>query len=300
MNTSIHVLHVAPKEIENISLFIAALNKLDVHQCLHCDTGYDGIAREVAEIVHNPQSTLLKVVCGDTLIGVIGCELNEEATHARLRGPFIDDVSWTQTAQLLYDTLQQNLPETVRTVLSFPNTANTRSCTFYTDRGFEHRGTVHIYIAPAPGYMAQPSVSQEYDASLFPQFEAMYTEAFPLAVETAEEIISRLGNEVKMFVSVDSDLLEGFVVISLNDAPVEGFIELLAVHPKRRGRGIGETLLRTALFWCFQIQNMPQAGLCVRDNNTNARSLYERAGFGLFASGADLRYVPDTVQPTQA
>lgn len=300
MNTSIHVLRVAPEEVEPISLFIAALNKLDEHQCLHCDTSYEGITREVTEIVHNPQCILLKVVDGDTLIGVVGCELNKEATHARLRGPFIDDGSWTQTAPLLYDTLQRNLPETVHTLLSFPNTANTRSWTFYADRGFEHRGTVHIYTAPAPEYMAQPSVTQEYDASLFPQFEAMYTEAFPLAVETAQEITSRLGNDVKMFVSVDSDLLEGFVVISLNDAPVEGFIELLAVHSKRRGRGIGETLLHTALFWCFQMQNMPQAGLCVRDSNTNARSLYERAGFRLFASGADLRCVADTSQPATA
>lgn len=297
MNTSTHILRVAPEEIENISLFIAALNRLDKHQCLHCDTGYEGITHEVADIVHNAQSTLLKAVCGDTLVGVIGCELNQEATHARLRGPFIDGTSWPQTAQLLYETLQSGLPKTVHTLLAFPNTANSRSCTFYTDRGFEHRGTVHIYTAPAPGYMAQPPITQEYDSSLFPQFEALYTEAFPLAVETAPEIASRLGKDVKMFVSVDSDLLEGFVVVSLNDAPVEGFIDLLAVHPKRRGRGIGEILLHTALFWCFQMQNMPQTGLCVRDSNTNARSLYERAGFRLFASGADMSCVPSLFPP---
>lgn len=290
MNPLISINRVTPGEAEEVIRFIASLNSISTHQCLHCDTEYDGIAREVAELLHSRQAVMLRAVAGGTVTGVIACELNGDATHARLRGPFVDGTPWSDTARLLYDALRTDLPDTVHDLLAFPGLDNERARDFYTAQGFRQQGTVHIYIAPAPEYTEeQPAGVQEYDPALFPQFEVLYNQAFPLAVETARDITDRSGDDVRICVAVDNGVLQGFVVTSLNDAPTEGFIEALVVHPEQRGRGLGETLLRAALHWCFHVRRMPQTGLCVRDTNVNARSLYERVGFRLFASGADMR-----------
>jgi mycothiol synthase len=57
----------------------------------------------------------------------------------------------------------------------------------------------------------------------------------------------------------------------------EGFIDLLAVHPDERGRGLGEALLRTA-FAGFRDAGLNAAELGVASDNPGALRLYERAG----------------------
>ena len=83
--------------------------------------------------------------------------------------------------------------------------------------------------------------------------------------------------------------LLGYVCVSVNRAPREGFIDYLAVKPVARGQGIGARLLQTALRWTFEDRRLPQAALCVSEWRGGARRLYEQAGFTLSASGIGAR-----------
>jgi hypothetical protein len=52
---------------------------------------------------------------------------------------------------------------------------------------------------------------------------------------------------------------------------------------------LGLRLLATAVYWLFHDQQVPQIGLNVHGDNSNARSLYESAGFRLAYTGVGLR-----------
>lgn len=65
----------------------------------------------------------------------------------------------------------------------------------------------------------------------------------------------------------------------------------IAVHPEKRGRGLGSHLLREMIRVGIE-RGMEQIWLEVRTSNTKARRLYEKLGF--LAVGRRLRYYQDT------
>jgi len=65
----------------------------------------------------------------------------------------------------------------------------------------------------------------------------------------------------------------------------------IAVHPEKRGRGLGNRLLREMIRVGIE-RGMEQIWLEVRTSNTKARRLYEKLGF--LAAGRRPRYYQDT------
>ncbi len=59
-----------------------------------------------------------------------------------------------------------------------------------------------------------------------------------------------------------------------------GWINYLAVHPSRRGRGLGRELMRTAEERLVAT-GCPKINLQVRDENVGARGFYEALGYRL-------------------
>ena len=70
--------------------------------------------------------------------------------------------------------------------------------------------------------------------------------------------------------------------ISLRDcsSSKEAWIELLAVHPDHRKKGIGENLIKYCLNYNHE-NNINYIGLLVAENNIPATSLYNKIGFRL-------------------
>ena len=58
----------------------------------------------------------------------------------------------------------------------------------------------------------------------------------------------------------------------------ELFIEFIAVKPQYRGKGIGTTLLKEAIAFAYR-EGFTRMRLFVREENTNAKRLYEKFGF---------------------
>lgn len=80
--------------------------------------------------------------------------------------------------------------------------------------------------------------------------------------------------------AVDTQNVVGYVVADFvpNHGRGLGHVKDLAVHPDRRGEGLGATLLEAALSK-LAAQSARTVKLEVRESNDRARSLYEEFGF---------------------
>ena len=78
-------------------------------------------------------------------------------------------------------------------------------------------------------------------------------------------------------VAHEGDTMVGFLLARRWPQERVGFIDLLAVHPQARRRGLGSTLLRTA-FARFAAAGLREAQLGVASDNPRALQIYERAG----------------------
>jgi GNAT superfamily N-acetyltransferase len=75
----------------------------------------------------------------------------------------------------------------------------------------------------------------------------------------------------------------GYIALH-REAPSAGRIGLVGVLPSRRGRGIGQALLKDALGW-FAQQGMVQARVTTQGRNLASQRLYQRCGFRVCEMG---------------
>ena len=88
-----------------------------------------------------------------------------------------------------------------------------------------------------------------------------------------ERYVGREGNEVA-----------GFLILNMAGAFV-GYIQTVCVAAEKRGRGIGERLVKFAEERIFR--DSPNVFLCVPSFNSGARRLYERLGYKVVGELSD-------------
>ena len=194
----------------------------------------------------------------------------------------------------MLDPLLARLPSSVRRLEAFLHAENHAGRRFLAARGFSSGPLTHIYVLPRAEWQATEATAV---AGILPlraahevAFARLHAETFPAGASTpADDLLAGRDDERVVFTATDGLRLLGYVCVSVNRAPREGFIEYLAVKPIARGRGIGGHLLQRALRWTFDEQRLPQAALCVSEWRAGARRLYEQVGFRLSASGIGMR-----------
>ena len=107
------------------------------------------------------------------------------------------------------------------------------------------------------------AANPEYERESLPEFRAEHLEA--------HDVDPGLS-----FVAERDGVAVGFVVARRREDRA-GFVDILAVHPNERGRGVGGALLRGA-FDAFTAAGMREARLGVAADNASALRLYRRAG----------------------
>jgi len=88
-------------------------------------------------------------------------------------------------------------------------------------------------------------------------------------------------DEIQAFIAKEAGIPLGFVLIKLKGAFV-GYIQVIAVSPQARGKGIGSILLEHVEAIIFQ--KSPNAFICVSSFNHRARKLYESRGYQLLGT----------------
>ncbi|TAK94830.1 MAG: GNAT family N-acetyltransferase [Verrucomicrobia bacterium] len=114
--------------------------------------------------------------------------------------------------------------------------------------------------------------------------EARFCAGFIVASEpwitlglTFEAALARLTDPSReVHVATVSGQIVGVLILFL-DGTFKGYIQLLAVHPDWRSRGIGTRIIQFAEERIFRIS--PNVFLCVSSFNLEAQKFYERLGY---------------------
>ena len=136
---------------------------------------------------------------------------------------------------------------------------------------------------------------RNFDESLLPSLLATYYAAWPPDYpegETPARLAStfrRAAADLHLVVADDGDVV-GYVLTSR--WPEYGEIDEVAVHPDHRRRGLGETLVLTAI----ESLGDQMIELIVMDDNP-ARRMYERLGFDVVDERLDLDLAPSAAAP---
>jgi ribosomal protein S18 acetylase RimI-like enzyme len=290
------IARATPGDVDSLAGYVARCNGDLERQCLHTPGNRERVIREAlwreGGLAEGSASHFVLALSPGGIVGALGCVVEPEGEIGRLWGPWVEPPEgWRTVAPALLAELREILPAGTSRLDAFLNIANVEGLAYLRRRGFSIRPSTHIYVAPvtaAPEGLSDPF--PELAARHEVGFARLHHEMFPAADSTpAVELLAGRDAEHVIFGAGDGLRLLGYVCVSVNSAPREGFIDYLAVRPSARRRGIGESLLRTALHWAFADRHLPQAALCVTEWREDARRLYERAGFRQSATGRGAR-----------
>ena len=297
--SAIEVRAAEASDLPPLAEFIARLNPQPSQQSLYCAARN---AREVRATLRNaedfPDGWERSFVCARTdgeITAALGCQFDPARTLGWLWGPWVSGgkESWNTVAPVLLDRLLNLLPGSVQNVEAFLHAENHDGLHFLRRQGFHAGPLTHIYVLPLASWSIRipptpdcPPLRPAHEVA----FARLHANTFPAGSSTpADDLLAGRDDDNAIFAATDGLRLLGYVCVSINRAPREGFINYLTVKPTARGRGIGARLLQTAIQWTFEDKHLPQAALCVSEWRGNARRLYEQAGFTLSASGIGAR-----------
>jgi ribosomal protein S18 acetylase RimI-like enzyme len=291
---NINVRQAHKEDFGTIARLIADQNKNPETHCIQSDTGSDfqSIQNETTRLASDSGICFVMAFQSDQLLGILGCELDEELGRGWLRGPFITGISndWSQTASVLLKELLDILPENIHWLDSFLNIANKQGNGFYLDNGFRQLRLVHVYVAaPFETPLRLSNSCEVLKANRIQDFLHLHETIFPQTYATGQRILDKIDDCNQVFVYNQGSEMLGYLYAAIEEDSGDGSIEFIGVREDVRGNGIGRQLLQSALQWLFEVKKVPQATLAVNDNLTNARNLYESVGFRLKYTGVHSR-----------
>lgn len=103
--------------------------------------------------------------------------------------------------------------------------------------------------------------------------------SFPLDAWPLIEMIGVLSlPNVLRWKALEGQDLVGFIAVDVRKRQALAWIATIAVHPERRGLGIGQALMARAEM-AVKAQEVPRMRLSVRRSNYAAIALYEKRGY---------------------
>lgn len=272
-----------------IARFLAEQNRIPESQCIHSGEGYESILRTMIKWDDVSEICFVVAIQDGRLLGVLGCEFDEELGRGWLWGPFALTADWNELAANLLEQLLTLLPTAVRRLDFFLNQANQRAYRFYLAHGFREPQVSHVYVAEdrqALPFLLEPCGPLQPEQ--FGRLRALHDTIFPNTYYTGQDILDQLDGNHQVFICAQGEDLLGYVYATLDESG-DGYLEFLGVRPDARGKGLGKCLLLTALKWLFEIKDVSTVGLTVSDDQNSARSLYEKVGFHIRYTGLSAR-----------
>ncbi len=286
---AIEIKEAQREHFSNIARLIAAQNDMPESQCIHSGEEYASILKTMHKWDDVAEIAFAIATQDSRLVGVLGSEFDQDLGRGWLWGPFAPAQNWEEVAAALLEKLLALLPPAIRRLDCFLNIANQRAYRFYLDHGFRESKSAHVYVAPRPATplaLSAPCSPLQPEQATF--FCTLHDTIFPQTYYTGHDILDQLDDDHQVFVCSEGPDLLGYVYAILDES-AEGYVEFLGVREDRRCQGLGERLLLTALNWLFDVKHVSAVGLTVSDDQTNARSLYEKVGFHVKYTGLSAR-----------
>lgn len=274
-------------ELQRLVDFIAASQAQPETRCLHVDWTPEGILADVQDL-NQPFTEAFRLACeGDTLVGVLGCDLDLNSGRGWLHGPFAREDDWERIVSELFSDRLHRLPAEIGRLSNYLELSFARGLDFHARLGFVRKGISHIYRAERQSVSRPPEVTV-FEAGDADGLLQLHERAFPQTWISGADMIAKLDKSHPVLVARREGQLAGYIRLSQHVSLPEGTVDFVAVNPDFRGAGLGRALLLAGLDWIFNQRGLETAFLNVSDDNANARKLYESAGFNLFQSGVAL------------
>lgn len=268
-------------DVECVAKFISQINKVeDTH------IGYCGI--EQVEIANSFIEDLTDVPYGESfitayennnLIGVIGFDADLVNKSVEIWGPFVTESNRFILSEMWSEMLRL-LPNEIEEIHLFPNKRNKNCIKFASDLGFICHSEQTILKFNKQNINDYKSISPvEIREGCYSDFKILHNENFPMTYYDGQQIIDRINEHRKVFITKELDDLSGYIYVEAEPEFGEANIEFFAVKELYRGRGIGGKLLIHALHWLFTFDSISSVTLCVNSTNKKAISLYKKVGF---------------------
>lgn len=288
------LMRVAPGEWPALGAFIFFGNRLENGRvrCLHGDQGDDECSH-VAELADLPadEAVFWQAIGtrGETL-GVIGCELDRFQHRAWIRGPWsISGPSSRSLDVALLHTLERELP-TIDRLDAFPSEDDEALAALYRGSGY-CRMDVHrvMQAALAPAAAAADTRIRLAQREDLPQWLPLHHGLFPSSYLSDDEIAAAIGDGRRLVLTAWlGGRPAGYLVANDDKTMDELYVDYLGVGPEARGRGLGRALLLHAMRWAKR-RGRSRAALTVRQDRTEALSLYRHCGFQQARAGVHWR-----------
>ncbi|HEX7877856.1 MAG TPA: GNAT family N-acetyltransferase [Candidatus Eisenbacteria bacterium] len=283
-------------DVPAIAAFIVRMNAVSDQRCLHCGDSIADVMKSLSTLGLPPERSFYLAFMGERIVGLIGADLATDIGRGWLWGPYADVAEPATVASALAARFLDDLPDGIAVVDSFLDTNNRFTGLLADAHGFEAPRIVHFYRAPRPtgatpagAPMADDLKTDVADTHL-PLLNALHEASFPGTWRSVDQMRASDGNSAVLYVAEEGGVFQGYVYSEAAPEEETGHVHYLAVMPEWRGRGVGRRLLDAALAWCFVARDLPSASLTVFDTLTDARSLYESAGFRLLESGVTRRW----------
>lgn len=283
MSIIIHA--ISYERIKELAAFIARLNREKQHHVGFCGDQEGEIAGTLSEEFSDLELDTSFVVAyeHERIIGVLGFDVDLERGVAEVWGPFIDEESrWNDIANELWRAGMNQLDDKVTTLHSFYNEENKRALQFMDGMpsAYLHSHLVLVCTRSSFAYAPDHHTLQEITPDYVNAFIALHEASFPNTYYSGQEIMSRLQDDHRIFIAMDSSQsLLGYVYVEADCEAQEGNIEFIAVSPHAQGQGLGTSLIQEALRFLLLDRKIDEITLCVQEDNRKAISLYQKAGF---------------------
>ncbi|WP_237982647.1 GNAT family N-acetyltransferase [Bacillus thuringiensis] len=268
-------------KIEEIASFIASMNKDATHHVGYCGD-------EKKELLHTIlhdfsdigwERSFVITYEDNKIIGVLGFDVDEVKKCTEIWGPFIKAENWEEVAVHMWKELIEKVPFHIEKFYGFYHVENNNCARLMKDLHAKEQDRHSILILNNIVGQRVTCNIEEISPPVFEQFISLHNHVFPHTYYEGNEIIERLGDTNKLFVSMKNDKLEGYVYFEVNPEFHEAHIEFIATSKESRGKGVGERLLRAAIQHIFSFQGMEMIELCLNTNNEGAMKLYKKVGF---------------------
>lgn len=210
----------------------------------------------------------------------MGIDLGEEAKTGELWGPFLEPGEDFSLVIEMWEKLWELFPQRLEDVHDFFSMNNTTALMFMTSIGSEQRSTHHVFSLDRKKFSAYPSPwIIPYDDSYKSEWIHLHDRLFPNTYYSGNQILERLNDHRKLFLAVDNGELLGYAYVEASPEFQDGSVEFIGTKERARNRGMGTSLLQSALSFLFQFQEIERVHLTVEASNPQAVRIYEKAGF---------------------
>ncbi len=268
-------------KVEDVASFIANMNKDAIHHVGYCGD-------EKKEVLHTIlhdfsdigwEKSFVVTYEDNKIIGVLGFDVDEGKRCAEIWGPFIKAENWEEVALHMWKELIEKVPFHIEKFYGFYHVENNNCARLMKKLYAKEQDRHSIFILN--NIVEQRIICNVEEAlpQVFEQFIALHNHVFPNTYYEGNEIIERLSDTNKLFVSMKNGKLEGYVYVEVNPEFHEANIEFIATAENSRRKGVGEQLLQGAIQYIFSFQEMKEIELCLNTNNDRAMKLYKKVGF---------------------